>query len=296
MIRDTFEANPGLCELFKRKILDRAQSVGFSKDMIDFESRIDMKGTFQDNLRTFYREYPQLAEDSDYFRLKSQRPLTGVVLEQSWRSYERNNGRKEPQEGMIVPELTVTYTVSRGPPAPQDEKTKTPDATSGNEILRKTEMNQTPSTHSELMRLLLDHVTALAGEDFTKTILHQIGREIGRAAYHHSNQSRTGNLMAGLDLALKVRGLGRVVDLEENDHQSKVTYVCTIEECNLCRNGVATTSRCSVMRGIVTRWLESHLGKKAVSTEGNCVDAGSHLCVFRVMFRKSNVISLHPNS
>ena len=50
MIRDTFEANPGLYELFKRKILDRAQSAGFSKGMIDFESRIDMKGTFQDNL------------------------------------------------------------------------------------------------------------------------------------------------------------------------------------------------------------------------------------------------------
>ena len=186
---------------------------------------------------------------------------------------------------MIVPELTVSYTVSRGLPATPDKETRAPDATSGNTILGKIGMDQTSSTHSELMRLLLDRVTALAGEDFTKTILHQIGREIGRTAYHHSNQTRAGNLAAGLDLALKTRGLGRVVNLEENDHQSNVTYVCTIEECNLCRNGVATSS-CSVLRGMVTRWLESHLGKKAESTERDCVDAGSHLCVFLVTFRK----------
>lgn len=281
MIRDTFETNPGLCELFKRKIIDKARSSGFSKDKIDFESHIDMKGTFQDNLRSFYRAYPQLAQDSDYFRLKSQRQLSGVVLEQSWRSYERSNRRKDLREGIIVPELTVTYTVGRGFPPTQDENTRGPDATSGN-----AEVDQTSSAHSEIMRLLLDRVTAIAGEDVTKTILLQIGREIGRTAFHRSNQTQAGNLAAGLDHALRSRGLGRVVDLEENSRQSSVTYVCTIEECNLCRNGVAATSSCSVMRGIVTRWLESHLEKKAESIDGDCLDAGSHRCVFRIMFRK----------
>jgi predicted hydrocarbon binding protein len=289
MIRDTFEANPGLCELFKRKIIDRAQSAGLSKDMIDFDSRIDMKGTFHDNLRTFYREYPQLAQDSDYFRLKSPRSLSGVVLEQSWLSYERSNGRTErPEEArLIVPQLTITYTVGRESPAAREEVKKEPETISGNAMLAKVEMNQTQSNHSELVRLLLDRVTAIAGESVTQTILHQIGREIGLTAFDLSrNQTPAGNLVAALDHALRDRGLGRVVGLEEIDHRSSVTYVCTIEECRLCRKGAAATSTCSVMRGMVTRWFESHLRKKAESIEGACVDANSHLCVFRVKFKK----------
>ncbi|MGD0178143.1 MAG: hypothetical protein ABSC50_15105, partial [Candidatus Bathyarchaeia archaeon] len=64
MIRDTFETNPGLSELFKRKIIERARFVGLSEGLIDFEAQIDKKGTYQDNLRTFYREYPQLTQNS----------------------------------------------------------------------------------------------------------------------------------------------------------------------------------------------------------------------------------------
>jgi predicted hydrocarbon binding protein len=287
MIRDTFEANPGLCELFKRKILDRAQLAGLSKDKIDFESQIDMKGTFQDNLRTFYREYPQLAQDSDYFRLKSPRPLSGAVLEQSWRSYEQSNRRTEqPKEtGAIVPQLTITYTIGRDFPA--EDMKKEPETFSGNAMFARAETNQTQSTHPELMRLLLDRVTAIAGENVTQTILHQIGQEIGLTAFHHStNQTPAGNLVAELDHALRARALGRLKGLEEIDHRSSVTYVCTVEECSLCRKGVTATSTCSVMRGIVTRWLESHLRKKADSIEGSCVDSDPHLCIFRVMFRK----------
>lgn len=285
MIRDTFEANPGLCELFKRKILDRAQLAGLRKDMIDFESQIDMKGTFQDNLRIFYREYPQLARGSDYFRLKLPRPLSGAVLEQSWRSYERSNGpRERPQDPRpMLPQLTVTYTVGRE----LDEQIRKKNETiPGNTILAKADANQTQSTHSELMRLLLDRVTAIAGENATQTILHQLGRELGLTAFHHgNNQTAPVNLTAALDQALSVRGLGRVTDIEEIDHRSTVTYVCTIEECPLCRKGQATPT-CSVMRGMVTRWFESHLRKKAESTDGRCVEAASHRCVFRITFTK----------
>lgn len=289
MIRDTFETNPGLCELFKRKILDRAQSAGLNRDMIDFESQIDMKGTFQDNLRTFYREYPQLARESDYFRLKSPRPLSGAALEQSWRSYERRNGQIAlPEEaGLIVPELTVTYTVGRESRPVGEEVRKGPEAITENAMLAKPEMNQNPSTHSELMRLLIDRVTVIGGENVAKTILHQIGREIGSTAFHHSrNQVLAGDLVAALGNAFRVRGLGEVAGVEEFDHGSGVTYVCSIEECFLCRRGVGASSSCSVIRGVVTRWFESCLQKRAESVEGSCSDAGSHTCVFRVTFRK----------
>jgi len=64
--KDTFEHNPGLAELFKRKIFDVAREVEFPEDLIDFNSHMDMKGTDSENLRLFYREYPRLSERSDY--------------------------------------------------------------------------------------------------------------------------------------------------------------------------------------------------------------------------------------
>ena len=123
MIRDTFEANPGLCELFKRKMLERARFVGLGEELIDFDTQIDMKGTYQDNLRIIYRQHPQLSQNSDYFRIRSVRPLSGVALEQSWQSYEQNNGHESPQRTRepteqptrveaIMPELIITYTIS----------------------------------------------------------------------------------------------------------------------------------------------------------------------------------------
>ena len=284
MNRETFETNPGLCELFKRKILDRAETTGLSKDRIDFESQIDMKGTFHDNLRTFYREYPQLAQDSDYLRLKTPRPLTGVALEQLWRSYQRSNEQPNHPKpvALIHPHLTITYSFDREHTTAGPEQKKRPETISGNTTVAGAE---TP--HSELMRLLLDRVTAIAGENVTQTILHQLGREIGSAAFHHSgNQTPGANAAAALDNALRARALGRLKDLKEIDERSSLTYVCTVEECSLCRKGGAAASTCNIMRGIVTRWFESHLRKRAERIERHCVNTDPHLCVFRVTFRK----------
>ena len=296
MIRDTFDANPGLCELFKRRILDRAQSVGLNGDQIDFESQLDMKGSYQENLRRFYRTYPQLAERSDYIRLRSPRPLSGVALEQSWRGYEGSNANeiREPLEKRttlsaraLVPELTVTYTV-RHESATDQEATREPEAIPTDAMLSATESDSVASTHAELMKLLLDRITATAGEKFTKTLLHQIGGEIGRTAFHHSttNENPTANLTEALDHALKIRGLGRVNTVEMLDHGPNVTYRCAIEECSVCNRQVAASSTCHVMRGVVSRWLESLLHKKVERTEAACNTVGSHLCVIYVTFRK----------
>jgi predicted hydrocarbon binding protein len=294
MIRDTFETNPGLCELFKRKIVSKALCVGLSPGLIDFDAQIDMKGSYQDNLRTFYREYPQLAQESDYSRLKQPRPLTGAALEESWLSYALNKPNEAAAQEIeqanqfvdaaaIVPELTVTYSI--GPNSPKSPN-GLPESVSTNGA-SKIEANQTPANHSELVRLLLDRVTAMAGEGVTKTILHQVGKEIGRTAFHHSgHQISEGNLAASLDRALRSRGLGRVQSLERVDHVSSVTFTCTVTECSLCGNSASKESTCDIMRGILSRWLESLLHRKAERIEETCVDAGSHRCVFKLTFRK----------
>jgi hypothetical protein len=93
LIRDTFELNPGLAELFKRKMLEIAKEVGFPEDLIDFESHIDMKGTYGDNLRIFYREYPRLSERSDFLKKNPIRELSKPQTERAYRAYQISQGQ-----------------------------------------------------------------------------------------------------------------------------------------------------------------------------------------------------------
>jgi hypothetical protein len=212
MIHDTFETNLGLRELFKRKIIERARFVGLSEDLIDFETQIDAKGTYQDNLRNFYQQYPQLSENSDYFRIKSIRPLTGAALEQSWRSYERNNRRdipelakmpteQPPTARSIMPELFITYTVGRQSATVRKEAPEGREPNSINPAVRQAEADPAAS-YRELVKSILDRVTAMAGEKTTRAILHQIGREIDATAFNRS-RDQSDNLAKALDHFLK---------------------------------------------------------------------------------------------
>lgn len=295
MIRDTFETNRGLCELFKYKMRERARLFGFSAGLIDFDGHIDMKGTYEDNLRIFYHEYPQLSQDSDYLRIKSFRSVSGAVLERTWRSYERSNGHEiaEPREKsterqppqLTVPEVSIAYTIGPGSVvAPKEAAEPEPVST---EPMLGQEINSVPSTHRDLVKSILDRVTATAGEKATKMILHQIGQEIGMTAFSHSrHQVLPNNLRDVLDDALRVRGLGRVQNLDKTDHGPSVTYACTIKECCLCHKPLSTSPTCNVMRGIVSRWLEAFEQRKAESIEATYATAESQPCVFRVTFRK----------
>ena len=220
MIRDTFETNPGLRELFKRRIVDRARSVGLSETLIDFEAHIDLKGTYQDNLRIFYRQYPQLSQNSDYFRIKSLQHLRGAALEQSWRSYERNNGHEIPEltrtpteqlpaARAIMPELVITYTVGRQAVMAQ-EAPEEHEPISINPSLPQTGSNPAASTYRELVESILNRVTAMAGEKTTRAILHQIRREIGKTTFNHSrDQTQSDYLVEALNHFLTIRGCAR---------------------------------------------------------------------------------------
>jgi hypothetical protein len=56
-------------ELFKYKLRERAKLCNFSEDLIDFDSYLDTTLSWQENLATFYHQYPQLAENSDFLKL-----------------------------------------------------------------------------------------------------------------------------------------------------------------------------------------------------------------------------------
>jgi predicted hydrocarbon binding protein len=291
MIRDTFESNPGLCELFKRKILEKARFVGLDGNLLDFATRIDMKGTYQDNLRVFYREYPQLSQNFDRFRIRSIRPLSGAALEQSWRSYERDSEReraeptREPTDQLpttqaFMPDLIVTYTVGCGSLMARNQAPKELEQIPAKPVLTQVEADSADSTYRELVKSILGHVTAMAGEKVTKTILHYVGQEIGSTALNCSgNQMQPDNLVEALDRVLNMRGLGRVTDINKTVNASSITYTCTIKGWPLCPT-------CDILRGVISRWLESFVQKKPESIETCCVSTGSQLCVFRVTFKK----------
>lgn len=284
MIRDTFETNPGLCELFKRKMLERARAVRLSESLIDFDAHLDMKGTYQDNLRIFYRGYPQLTQNSDYLRISSIRPLSGVALEHSWRGYERGHGNPEPTRELVKSDwLEWNSAITEFKPEPFEKfERQERDGwifEDGERIL---------SFRVTTFQSILDRVSATAGEKVTKIILHQMGKEVGKTAFNHSTERMLAdNLAEALDHALSIRGWGRVLDLNRTDHGSSLTYVCSIKGCPLCYKRVSTSPTCDVMRGIVSGWLESFVQKSAESsTETACVAMGSQLCVFRVTFVK----------
>ena len=106
-IRDTFELNPGLAKLFKRKILEIAREVHFPEDLIDFKTHMDMKGTYSDNLRIFYHEYPRLSERSDYLKKNPVQRLSEPQIQRSYRAYQISNGETpEP----ITPIIAIANT------------------------------------------------------------------------------------------------------------------------------------------------------------------------------------------
>jgi predicted hydrocarbon binding protein len=264
-------------------MVERARVVGLSEDLLDFDSKIDPKGTYHDNMRLLYREYPQLGLGSDYLRIKPDRRLGGTALEQSWRSYNAKNGYG--LSGTPAPELVITYTVGGGELAgggPPEEPEPAPIEPS----LPEVEITPGSMDHEELVESLLGRFTAIAGENVTRKVLHDIGHEIGRTAFHHSKHHvRPDNLRESLDHALGIRGLGRVIALERREHQSEVAYFCTVQGTPFRNRRMRANPICDILRGIVSRWLESFFMKNAENVQATC-PPGSHECVIRVTFTK----------
>jgi len=134
---------------------------------------------------------------------------------------------------------------------------------------------------------VLDHIYSMAGSKVGKTVLNQIGQDIGRATFDYSKNDITSeDHWKILDQVLSVRGWGRCVSVNRINHEPYVTYAYTIRDCPICYNRKATEPMCDIVRGIVTGWQESILGRKADSSdETRCVATGAKFCIFHVSFK-----------
>jgi len=134
---------------------------------------------------------------------------------------------------------------------------------------------------------VLEHLRSIAGSKVAKTVLNQIGEEIGRTAFGYSkNDIVSKDHWKVLDDVLSVRGWGRCVSVDEIRHEPYVTYVYTIRDCPMCYDRKSAEPMCVIMRGVVTGWQESILGRKAESSyEKDCIAKGANFCIFHVSFK-----------
>ena len=134
---------------------------------------------------------------------------------------------------------------------------------------------------------VLDHLYSMAEPKVGKTVLYQIGQDMGRAAFAYSKKDMPSeDHWKILDEVLSVRGWGRCVSVNRINDAPYVTYAYTISDCPICFNRKATEPMCDIVRGIVTGWQESIIGRKAESSdETRCAATGAKFCIFHVSFK-----------
>ena len=134
---------------------------------------------------------------------------------------------------------------------------------------------------------MLDRLYSMTESKPGKTVLNQIGQDLGRAAFDYSkNTIASEDHWKNLDEILSRRGWGRCVSVNRINDEPYVTYAYTIRDCPICYNRKATEPMCDIVRGIVTGWQESILGRKAeASDETRCAATGAKFCIFHVSFK-----------
>ncbi|MGO9645861.1 MAG: XylR N-terminal domain-containing protein [Candidatus Bathyarchaeia archaeon] len=135
------------------------------------------------------------------------------------------------------------------------------------------------STFQALVSRLVD----VAGSRVAQLILYELGDEIGWTAARHSKRKMMpNNLVDAFDAALRMRGWGRCLSLEEKEAN---IFVSTHSDCPLCHRRKAAEPFCDLMRGVVAGWMEGVLNKKAAgSVERRCSAVEGKFCVFEVSF------------
>jgi predicted hydrocarbon binding protein len=130
---------------------------------------------------------------------------------------------------------------------------------------------------------LVSRLGDVAGSRVAQLILYELGDEMGwTAAQHRKKKITPNNLLDAFDDALRMRGWGRCLSLEEKEAN---VFVSTHSDCPLCQRRKAAEPFCDLMRGVAAGWMEGLLNKKATrSVETRCSAVDGKFCVFEVSF------------
>ena len=130
---------------------------------------------------------------------------------------------------------------------------------------------------------LVSRLVAVAGNRVAQLIMYELGDEMGwTLAQHRKKKTTSNNFLDAFDDALRMRGWGRCVSLEEKQPN---VFVSTHSDCPLCYRRKAAEPFCDLMRGVAAGWMEGLLNKKATrAVEIKCSAVDGKFCVFEVSF------------
>jgi len=135
---------------------------------------------------------------------------------------------------------------------------------------------------AKTFQTLVEKLECMTGPIVAKTLLYQLGNQLGRTAISYSKLRllESGeNLVQMYDNVLRFRGWGRCLAIDPTDRGYRVT----IQNCALCHMQKANEACCDLMRGGVVGWIEAFLGvRAAASVETECVATGGKFCVFEI--------------
>jgi predicted hydrocarbon binding protein len=136
---------------------------------------------------------------------------------------------------------------------------------------------------------LVNRMTEMAGDKVGKTLLFQMGSEIGRVGLRYSKEKiLEDNVAKVFDKVIRHRGWGRCLGIEKQGNNANA-FIITMSDCPLCYGQKSAESTCDLMRGIVTGWMEALLERKSIrSVETDCGAVKGPLCVFEVSFSTDN--------
>ena len=132
---------------------------------------------------------------------------------------------------------------------------------------------------------MVKRLTGIAGAIVARTLLFQLGNEIGHTGLRYSRDKILANNNAEvLDSVIRLHGWGRCLGLDTRRETDSV-YTFKMADCPLCFELKEPAPACDLMRGIVTGWMEAFLDKKVIkSVETECAAVRGALCVFEVTF------------
>jgi predicted hydrocarbon binding protein len=137
----------------------------------------------------------------------------------------------------------------------------------------------------QILKSLHDEFKELAGPDAAKAILFRIGYASGEAVTRKINIEVNGDLTLPETLtSLWIEmGLGRIIVTEEPNN-------CLHVECDGSTEALAMghtgNQSCDLTRGYLAGTTSALTNRKYHCTEGECVSAGSEVCLFELTPRE----------
>jgi len=134
----------------------------------------------------------------------------------------------------------------------------------------------------------MDRLMELLGLTVGRTLLHQMGIDIGRSGFAFAREElkTDDDLLTVANSVWSRRGWGRITKIEVTGSDFRI-YQIGVKDNPISRRFPGDEPMCHVLRGVCTGFLEAYVGKKSrFSKQTTCTALGEPDCTFEVTFDK----------